>query len=214
MNVITFEWDREHQRIKRTPESPVATREENMRAAAAVRNIMGDDATARDLARYETAKAAYDSRAWYQPITEVVDGHGPSFLHAADIPPRVYDTMRDSLRKLSSLQSEPARLARLLTEEPELQDAVALNEYAFRVAACEGYNESCCAVLLMSHAWLAELNPEGDAAAIELLRELLINWFRISDPASTAPERHAQAARAAHNFRWLSDAWRRVWGNP
>jgi len=208
---LTFTWDADRGRLHREPDSPVCTREENMIGAARIQAIQGDDPVARETARYEMAKEAYDLRDWYQPCTQIPGGPMPRFMDQPDN--STYQDIRAGLGLLSR-SSNAVDIARYKEKYPEAERAARFAEYVQRVATVEGYNQTCCMTLLMSHAWLKELNPEGDAAAIELLRELLRGWFRIAEPATETSDRHAQAKHHARDFRWLTSGWRTLWESP
>ena len=102
-----------------------------------------------------------------------------------------------------------------LTEKSQAaRDAMAFQDYAMRVSSVESYNETCCRLLLTAHAWLVELNPDGDAGMIEMLWSLLRSWYHIATPATEAFARGAQAKAVSRDFRHLRSSWRELWESP
>ena len=208
---LNFEWDEQRHRLTRMPDSPKCTREENMQYATRTAAIRGDDKQAADLARYEMAKLAYENRNWYQPCKSIPGMRQPLFMVNADA--ATFTELSNGLRQLSRLNNQ--REIQLASEKDQsVMRASQFARYVHRVTTVEGYNEGCCNALLMAHAWLQELNPEGDHAAILLLDGLVQEWFDIMEPAIETTARHAQAKHHSKNFTWLSGGWRRLWERP
>lgn len=208
---LSFQWDEQRHRLTRVPDSPRCTREENMRYAAHTTAIRGEDKQAADVARYEMAKLAYESRNWYQPCKAVPGMRMPMFMVNADT--ATYTGVSTGLRVLSRLNNQ-REIEQAASKDQSVARASQFANYVHRVTTVEGYNEACCGALLMSHAWLKELNPEGDHAGILLLDGLVQEWYGIMEPAIETTARHAQAKHHAKNFNWLSGGWRRLWERP
>ena len=206
-----FEWDELKLKLVRTPECPQATREENMQGALDIQAIQGTDKVARETAKYRMAMKAYTLRDWYQPCRSVPGGAEPVFMHSPSN--ETYRDVRDGIRILRSASS--ARDAAALKEKfPEAERAARFQDYVLRVSTVESFNEGNCRPLLMAHAWLKELNPDGDRAAILLLDGLVQEWYGIMEPETETKKRHAQARHAAINYSWLSKTWRDIWERP
>jgi hypothetical protein len=209
---LTFSWDPDKQLLTRQPDSPVCDREESMKAAAHVKALHGDDPVAAQTAKYEMAIETYKARDWFRPCTTLPGGFGPKFVREPE--PADYRRIAQGLRDIQATGGSESAVARLLDSSRDAADASTFNRFVVQVTRVEGYNEGNCRPLLMAHAWLLELNPEGDQAAILLLGGLLREWYGISEPATEATARHAQARHHATNLRWLSAPWRRLWMSP
>lgn len=209
---LTFEWDRAARRLVQHPASPLASREENARYAQLLKDIQGDDPRAREVARYVMAELAYDQREYYAPVVRVPGGAAPIWMHNPS--KDVYQEVREGLKMVSQLTMSPAALAKALADDQKVQRAAMFNEYVYRVAACEAHNEGCLRPLLMGLAVFGYMNPEGDAARIQILRTLVHRWYKVEKPARKPERRRAQAEQHTKRFDWLSGAWRHVWMHP
>jgi hypothetical protein len=207
-----FEWDELTLKLKRTPECPQATREENMQSAADISAIQGTDNVARETSMYRMAMKAYTLRDWYQPCRNLPGGYGPSWLQNPG--PNDYRNIRQGIRQIASMGDKQRDVERLIADSTEAAKASAFKKHAAKVVAVEAFNEGNCKALLMGHAWLKQLNPEGDRAAILLLDGLMQDWFGIMEPELETSHRHRQAAHAAKNYSWLSMTWRDIWERP
>jgi hypothetical protein len=208
---LEFSWDAAKRQLKRAPESAACSRDENVRYASWTRAIRGSDQVEASVARYEMAKLAYEQRDFYQPCRTIHGGPAPGFIIRNDF--SVIGDIRSGLRALHGCATG-REIAAIAEKSEAVRQAMTFQDYVARVSAIESYNESCCKTLLMAHAWLDELNPEGDATAIEMLRQLLREWFRIGVPAEDALARSRQARSVCRDYRWLKSAWRDLWESP
>ena len=207
-----FEWDELKLKLVRTPECPQATREENMQGALDIQAIQGDDNVARETAMYRMAMKTYTLRDWYQPCRNLPGGNGPLWLHSSG--PNDYRDIRQGIRAIASMGDKQRDVERLIADSTEASKASRFKAYVAKVSTVESFNESNCRPLLMAHAWLKELNPDGDRAAILLLDGLVQEWYGIMEPELETKKRHAQARHAAINYAWLSKTWRDIWERP
>lgn len=208
---LDFSWNAERGRLERTPHCPTCTRDESMKYAAMVKAMRGEDLVARETARYTMAMVAYEQRDWFLPCRSVPGGPMPRFLDERSN--STFQSVREGLRMLAG-SSNANDQRRIKDKFPEAERAAMFLEYVERVSAVESHNESCCRTLLMANAVLTELNPSGDAAAIEIIRGILRIEYNIAEPALDHRTRHIQARQVARSPRWLSGAWRAVWERP
>lgn len=208
----TFQWDDLKLKLVRVPECPPATRDENMQGALDIQAIRGTDKVARETAMYQMAMKTYTLREWYQPCRTMPGGHAPLFMREHG--PNAYRDIRKGIRDIAACGDNPTAVGKLLSESREAQNASLFKMYAAKVSTVESFNESNCRPLLMAHAWLKELNPDGDRAAILLLDGLVQEWYGIMEPETETKKRHAQARHAAINYSWLSKTWRDIWERP
>ena len=196
MEPITFEWDKQRHRLLISPRPETATQEENIRQSARIEAIQGEDSVSRATAEYEMALEAHERREFRRPCTSRL-GPEPRFMVHAGTPE--FNTVRQGIRDIKGGKDAPV--------------AQAFLEYALRISTIEAYNASECQSLLWTHAMLAQHNPEGDADKVRTLRGLLNTWYDIATPEVTGGARRMQAATKSKNLRWLSPAWRELWGS-
>lgn len=209
---LAFEWDQENRQLLRTPDTKPLEREKQIRYGALTSTLQNGSPVERDTAQYELAELAYGSRGWYQPVRDLPDGlTTPVFVHQAN--KAVYQQVAEGLRALRSV-SNAADRERLMERSHEVSMAVTFNSYVLGVSTVEAYNAGNARSLLWVRSVYQALNPEGDAGKIEMLETLLRTWYSIQSPETEPAARHAQAAQASKNFRWLSGTWRRVWTSP